>query len=86
MDRVRQEVEELRVIHAPDASMPFVTISAGIAELRSDSTGTIEDWLSRADASLYRAKTLGRNRIVLEGSGDVEEHAARGARLQSRAG
>jgi two-component system cell cycle response regulator len=86
IDRVRHEVEELRVIHAPEASMPFVTISAGIAELRADSTGTIEDWLSRADTSLYRAKTLGRNRIVMDGDGGVEERAARRAWSQSRVG
>jgi two-component system chemotaxis response regulator CheY len=67
MERVRHEVEELRIIHAPEASMPFVTISVGIAELNSDSTGGIEDWLRRADTALYMAKALGRNRVSTEG-------------------
>jgi two-component system chemotaxis response regulator CheY len=66
MDRARQEVEDLRILHAPGASTPFVTISVGIAELNPDSTGRIDDWLRRADDALYRAKTLGRNRVVLE--------------------
>jgi diguanylate cyclase (GGDEF)-like protein len=68
MDRARREVEELRILHAPDASMPFVTVSVGIAELSPDFTGGIEDWLHRADSALYSAKTMGRNRVVMEGS------------------
>jgi diguanylate cyclase (GGDEF)-like protein len=66
MDRVRHEVEELRIIHAPQASMPFVTISVGIAELNPDSKGGIEGWLRRADTALYAAKALGRNRVAIE--------------------
>jgi diguanylate cyclase (GGDEF)-like protein len=71
MDRVRQLVEELRVIHAPKTSTPFVTISVGIAELNPISRGGTEDWLRRADTSLYRAKAMGRNCVVTEGRGDV---------------
>jgi two-component system cell cycle response regulator len=71
MDRVRKLVEELRIVHAPKASTPFVTISVGIAQLNPDSGGGTEDWLRRADASLYRAKTMGRNRVVREGSGEA---------------
>jgi len=37
-----------------------VTVSIGVAEYRSDS---IESWLDRADAALYRAKQLGRHRV-----------------------
>jgi two-component system, cell cycle response regulator len=77
MERVRQQVEELRVLHAPEASMPFVTLSVGIAELNSGTTSgrRIRDWLHRADTALYRAKALGRNRVVeeaLEGSRRLE--------------
>jgi diguanylate cyclase (GGDEF)-like protein len=68
MDRVRREVEELRIPHAPHASLPFVTMSVGIAELNPGSTGGIEDWLRRADTALYMAKALGRNRVEIERS------------------
>jgi two-component system, cell cycle response regulator len=75
MDRVRREVEELGIAHAPSAAIPFVTISVGVAELKADSRERIEDWLRRADGALYLAKGLGRNRAVM--AGDV---------VQSRAG
>lgn len=63
MDRVRQEIEKLCVRHAPGAHGTFLTISAGVAELGG---GSVYDWLQRADAVLYRAKALGRNRVEAE--------------------
>jgi two-component system chemotaxis response regulator CheY len=71
MDRVRREVEDLRVIHASGASLPFVTISVGIAELSGTSAGGTDDWLRRADAALYRAKSSGKNRVVADSSASV---------------
>ena len=67
MDRVRNQVEKLCIVHAPHVSLRWVTISVGISELNKDSTGGIEDWLRRADTALYMAKSLGRNRVVVEG-------------------
>jgi diguanylate cyclase (GGDEF)-like protein len=69
MDRVRRVVEDLHVSHAPDARVPFVTISVGIAELNTNSTGGIESWLRRADTALYSAKAEGRNRVAVERPG-----------------
>jgi two-component system cell cycle response regulator len=63
MDRVRSEVEKLCIRHAHAAPGPFLTISVGIAELGN---GPVDDWLKRADAALYRAKSLGRNRVETE--------------------
>lgn len=39
-----------------------VTISSGVAELAHGED--VVEWLKRADAALYRAKQLGRNRVV----------------------
>jgi two-component system cell cycle response regulator len=63
MDRVRTEVEKLSIRHASNAPQRVLTISAGIAELGG---GAVGDCLLRADAALYRAKALGRNRVELE--------------------
>jgi diguanylate cyclase (GGDEF)-like protein len=59
--RLRCAVEAAAIAHAPDGGRAFVTISAGIAELTSrDDDSAV---LRRADAALYRAKSLGRNRV-----------------------
>jgi two-component system cell cycle response regulator len=63
MGRVRHEVEKLCIRHAAVVPGPFVTLSVGIADL---GRGTVDDWLRRADAALYRAKSLGRNRVEVE--------------------
>jgi two-component system, cell cycle response regulator len=68
MGRVRHEVEKLCIRHAPVAPGPFLTISVGIAELGG---GSVDDWLRRADAALYRAKSLGRNRVEAEDAASV---------------
>ena len=59
MNRVREAVERLQIPH-PDG---VLTISAGVAE-RSDLVSN-DDWIVSADRALYRAKSLGRNRVEL---------------------
>jgi diguanylate cyclase (GGDEF)-like protein len=41
-----------------------ITASFGVASLRPDESW--ESWLKRADKQLYRAKSAGRNRVVVE--------------------
>lgn len=50
----------------PDAPLPEVRLSAGIATLHTDETLTA--LLARADAALYRAKAAGRDRCVADES------------------
>jgi two-component system cell cycle response regulator len=68
MGRVRHEVEKLSIPHGPVSPAPFLTISVGIAELGG---GSVDDWLRRADAALYRAKSLGRNCVEAEDAESV---------------
>jgi diguanylate cyclase (GGDEF)-like protein len=58
-ERVRENVQGLSI---PDAGP--ITVSAGVAELRAEEDGPAA--LARADASLYRAKQAGRNRVVCD--------------------
>jgi diguanylate cyclase (GGDEF)-like protein len=78
MDRVRQAVEQLCVPHAPAAPNPVLTVSAGIAELGA---GPVSEWLLRADAALYRAKRLGRNRVETEDLSLAPPSRSGGARV-----
>lgn len=70
LDSAVQLAEKLRGLVA---STPFlqgrpVTISVGVAEFRSDES--FDDWLRRADAALYLAKSGGRNAVwVASGRG-----------------
>lgn len=47
-----------------NTSIGMVTLSAGIAYLKPDDT--IEHWVARADAALYKAKENGRNQVVCD--------------------
>jgi diguanylate cyclase (GGDEF)-like protein len=55
-ERVRENVQNLAI-----GDVGRITISAGVAELQRDEDATAA--LARADASLYRAKANGRNRV-----------------------
>ena len=63
MGRVRGEIERLAISHSRLPEARVLTISVGIAELGG---GSVDDWLRRADAALYRAKSLGRNCVEVE--------------------
>lgn len=52
-----------------------ITISLGVAVMSGTFTTTKEDFISRADEALYRAKQKGRNRVEVSG---VESVRARG--------
>ncbi|MDO5504888.1 MAG: GGDEF domain-containing protein [Pseudoxanthomonas suwonensis] len=46
-----------------------ITVSIGVAQGRTAEAA--EQWLARVDALMYRAKRLGRNRVVAESDADV---------------
>jgi diguanylate cyclase (GGDEF)-like protein len=64
-ERVRGAVQQLAIPHAAAGSGGVLTLSAGIAAFRPGEATAVEELLKRADAALYRAKSAGRNRVVL---------------------
>ncbi|MDR3153895.1 MAG: GGDEF domain-containing protein [Deltaproteobacteria bacterium] len=64
-DSVRRQLEETS-IQIRGNSIP-VTISGGVSRYRHPES--LEAFLDRADQALYRAKSTGRNKIVLEEAG-----------------
>jgi diguanylate cyclase (GGDEF)-like protein len=63
LDRLRNEIAHLAIEH--DGHPIKVTISVGVAESREDST-SLDQIVARADEALYQAKSMGRNRVVIE--------------------
>ncbi len=63
-DRLRRAVAE-RVVTTPQGAEVSVTVSCGVATLSDVGARSPEELLSHADAALYRAKALGRNRTEL---------------------
>lgn len=61
-ERMRAAVEGLAIPHLGSPS-GVITISAGLAVIEADVLQTSETVLAAADAALYRAKDLGRNRV-----------------------
>jgi diguanylate cyclase (GGDEF)-like protein len=60
---VAQAVTRLALPHAASRAAPYLTVSIGVAALIPHAGLDALALVTRADGALYRAKTLGRNRI-----------------------
>jgi diguanylate cyclase (GGDEF)-like protein len=63
-ERYRSAVENLNIPHTASVKR-IVTVSLGVALWRQGDE-TLNTWLKAADAALYQAKSLGRNRVYPE--------------------
>ena len=64
-ERIRSRVERLQLAHGGSTGMGFVTVSIGAATAFAASDTDPSQLVATADAALYRAKHMGRNRISL---------------------
>jgi two-component system chemotaxis response regulator CheY len=64
IDRLREAIVALAIAHPGNLPSGVVTISAGIAAVTPGKDTTPEMAVRAADQALYRAKALGRNRVV----------------------
>jgi diguanylate cyclase (GGDEF)-like protein len=71
--RIRSAVGQTR-IHSGEVNLA-ITVSIGVAEV-DDGVWDLETLMSRADESLYRAKALGRDRVVSWEDARGETHLA----------
>jgi diguanylate cyclase (GGDEF)-like protein len=62
-DRLRQKISMIST-QAPGAPAVQITISVGVASLESEHR-TLDELIAAADAALYRAKSSGRNCVML---------------------
>jgi diguanylate cyclase (GGDEF)-like protein len=63
-EAARDAVAQLKIPHARSPIAPYVSISGGVAVLPDDHDVSAQQLIMAADESLYRAKRLGRNRMV----------------------
>lgn len=67
-ERLRTEIESLRIEHRASACAKHVTVSIGVAVVQPDARRSPQGALQLADQALYKAKEGGRNRCCVEGS------------------
>ncbi len=79
-ERMRYIVQQAAIRSSEGATLPGVTLSIGLAQWALGET--TEQFIARADAALYRAKRLGRNRLVLSPAGKTTAGQARLRRLR----
>jgi diguanylate cyclase (GGDEF)-like protein len=65
MEQVRASVESEHLPHGASSVSPWVTISVGAALCRPTRPMAASDLIKAADAQLYEAKRLGRNRVCM---------------------
>jgi diguanylate cyclase (GGDEF)-like protein len=63
-ETVRDAVARLKIPHKRSAVEPHVSVSGGVAVLLQEFDMTAEQLIWEADQNLYKAKHLGRNRVV----------------------
>lgn len=64
-EKLRAAIEVLKIPHADNKANVYLTVSAGLVNRLPSLDDTVEDFIRTADARLYQAKALGRNRVVV---------------------
>lgn len=61
---IRKGIEQLNISNKSNDIIEALTVSIGTITKIPDNTDTIDKYMSIADMRLYKAKTLGRNRVI----------------------
>ena len=66
-ENCRKSIETLAIVHGASSVSSVVTVSLGVACSREAQCRAATDLFAEADSALYKAKQLGRNRVVVFG-------------------
>ena len=61
---IRKEIENLNIHNQNNSTAQYLTVSIGTITRIPGKTDTVDSFMSTADARLYQAKELGRNRLI----------------------
>ncbi|MCL1470148.1 diguanylate cyclase domain-containing protein [Argonema antarcticum] len=67
-EKIRAEVEALKIVHATSGVGEYVTLSLGVASTMPASTSSIAMLIALADEAMYQAKKRGRNQVTVHSS------------------
>ena len=72
-EHIRERVEALKIPHSNSETSKYVTISLGllVVDFSKENVGE-NNFYTMADDALYKAKSLGRNRVAIHESTEVE--------------
>jgi diguanylate cyclase (GGDEF)-like protein/PAS domain S-box-containing protein len=63
-EKIRMEVEALKILHVKSRINNYVTVSIGVATVLPEQNRPYVELIKSADEALYKAKEKGRNRVV----------------------
>jgi diguanylate cyclase (GGDEF)-like protein len=66
-EKIRANVEALKIKHSPSLGTAVVTVSVGVASMVPQNMECMSELYSKADKALYTAKKHGRNVVVFDG-------------------
>jgi two-component system, chemotaxis family, response regulator WspR len=69
-ERMRRDVESLKLAHVNNVVGHDVTVSLGVAVMVPDTSASISALVAAADEALYRAKAVGRNQVIVADSAE----------------